>query len=117
MSNYKNIDQYIKTFSPEVQAILQKIRQTIQTAVPDANETISYDLATFDLNKKHLVHFGAWKDHIGFYPTPSGTTAFEAELKPYATSKGTAKFMLNKPIPYDLIVKITKFRANEVKGK
>lgn len=114
MNNAKNIDDYIKSFDPDTQKILQKIRETIRKAEPKATETISYGLATFDLNKKHLVHFGAFKEHIGFYPTPSGTANFAKELKPYATSKGTARFPLNKPIPYDLITEITKFRAGEI---
>jgi uncharacterized protein YdhG (YjbR/CyaY superfamily) len=73
-------------------------------------------MPAFKLNGKSLAYFGAWKSHIGFYPTPSGTAAFTKELKPYETAKGTAKFLLNKPIPYNLITKITKFRAAEVKS-
>ncbi|HSE29807.1 MAG TPA: DUF1801 domain-containing protein [Candidatus Saccharimonadales bacterium] len=117
MITYKNIDDYIKSFSPDVQTVLQKIRQTIHKAEPNATETISYGLATFDLNKKHLVHFGAFKEHIGFYPTPSGTAKFVEQLKPYVTSKGSARFPLTKPVPYDLIAQITKFRAAEVTKK
>lgn len=114
MNNSKSIDNYIKSFDPDTQKILQKIRETIREAEPNATETISYGLATFDLNKKHLVHFGAFKEHIGFYPTPSGTQSFAKELKSYKTSKGTARFPLDKPIPYSLIAKITRFRAKEV---
>lgn len=116
-TTYKNIDEYISTFPADVQEILQKIRQTVHEAEPKAAETISYQMPTFNLSGKYLVYFGAWKNHIGFYPTPSGAKAFEKELKPYETSKGTAKFPLNKPIPYNIITAIVKFRAVEVKGK
>lgn len=112
-NNYTNIDSYIKTFSKEIQIILQNIRQSIIDAAPGAVEAISYQMPTFKLNGKNLVHFAAYKKHIGFYPTPSGTDNFKKELEKYKTSKGTAQFQLNEPIPYDLIKKIVKFRADE----
>lgn len=112
-NNYTNIDSYIKTFSKEIQIILQNVRQSIIDAAPGAVEAISYQMPTFKLNGKNLVHFAAYKKHIGFYPTPSGTDNFKKELEKYKTSKGTAQFQLNEPIPYDLIKKIVKFRADE----
>jgi len=115
-SNFQNIDDYIKTFPVEIQEILQKIRKTIKTAAPGAKEAISYQMPTFKLNDKNLVHFAAFKNHIGFYPTPSGTENFKKELAKYKTSKGTAQFQLNEPIPYDLIAKIVSFRVKEQGG-
>ena len=111
-TSYKNIDEYIANFPPEVQAILQKVRATIHEAAPGAMEAISYQMPTFKL-KGNLVHFAAWKTHIGFYPTPSGITQFEDELSIYARSKGTVHFPLDQPIPYDLIRKIVLARVKE----
>jgi uncharacterized protein YdhG (YjbR/CyaY superfamily) len=108
----QTIDEYIAGFPPEVQEILQKIRLTIHEAAPDAQETISYQLATFTL-KGNLVHFGAFKKHIGFYPTPSGTEQFRDELAGYQSAKGSIRFPLDQPIPYDLISRMTKFRVAE----
>ena len=108
----QTIDEYIAGFPPEVQEILQKIRRTIHEAAPDAQETISYQLATFTL-KGNLVHFGAFKKHIGFYPTPSGTEQFRDELAGYQSAKGSIRFPLDQPIPYDLISRMTKFRVAE----
>jgi uncharacterized protein YdhG (YjbR/CyaY superfamily) len=112
-SEYKTIDEYIQTFPPEIQTILQKIRQTIHKAAPEAVEAIAYQMPTFRLTGKNLVHFAAFQNHIGFYPTPSGIEAFAKELAPYAKSKGTIQFPLDKPIPYDLVDKIVKFRVQD----
>jgi len=106
------IDEYIKSFPKDVQAILIKVRAAIRKAAPGAGETIKYRLATFTLNG-NLVHFGAFKHHIGFYPTPSGTATFQKELAPYVFAKGSIQFPLDKPIPYGLITKIVKFRVKE----
>jgi uncharacterized protein YdhG (YjbR/CyaY superfamily) len=113
----QSIDHYIATSPPEVQAILEKIRSTIQRVVPKAEETISYGIPTFDLNGKHLVHFAAFKKHVGFFPTASPLVAFKKELAGYKTSKGTIQFPLDEPIPYDLIKRITAFRVKEVKAQ
>lgn len=110
---FKTIDEYLKTFPEDIQIILEKIRQTIRNAAPDAVEAISYQMPTFKLNGKNLVHFAAWKNHIGFYPTPSGTETFQKELSPYARSKGSVQFPLDKPIPLDLVEKIVIFRVKE----
>ena len=108
----KNIDEYIAGFPPEVQEILQQIRATIREEAPDAAETISYQMPTFTLHG-NLVHFGAFKQHIGFYPTPTGTEKFQAEIAGYQGGKGSIQFPLDKPMPFDLIRAIVKFRVQE----
>ena len=110
---YKNIDEYILRFPENVQDIMQKLRQVTREAAPDAQEAISYGIPTFKLNG-NLVHFGGYKTHVGFYPTPSAIEAFKKDLAPYEISKGTVKFPLNKPIPYDLVKKMVEFRVKEV---
>ena len=108
----KNIDEYISNFPEKIQEILQKLRKIISNSAPDAKEAISYQMPTFKLNG-NLVHFAAHKNHIGFYPTPSGIEAFKSELSPYEVSKGSVKFPLKKPIPFDLVRKIVEFRVKE----
>ena len=108
----KDIDEYINSFPLDIQAILQSIRNTVRNAAPGATEAISYGMPALKLNGI-LVFFAAQKHHIGFYPTSSGITAFQKELMPYKTSKGAVQFPLNKPIPYQLIGKITEFRAKQ----
>ena len=108
----KTIDEYIAGFPKDVQAILQRIRMTIREAAPDAEEKISYQMPTFTL-KGNLVHFAAFKNHIGFYPIPSGIEEFKEELSAYQQGKGSVQFPLDKPIPYDLISRIVKFRVKE----
>jgi len=108
----KNIDEYIAGFPPDVQAILQKIRTTIKKAAPEAEEAIRYRMPTFTL-KGNLVHFAAFKNHIGFYPVPTGIEKFKRELSVYEGGKGSVQFPLDKPIPYGLISKIVKFRVQE----
>jgi uncharacterized protein YdhG (YjbR/CyaY superfamily) len=108
------IDEYIADYPKNIQDILQKIRKVIHQAVPEAEEAIAYGIPTFKL-QGNLVHFGAYPNHIGFYPAPSGISAFKNELAPYQRGKGTLQFPLDQPIPFDLITKITKFRAAENK--
>lgn len=108
----KNIDEYIAAFPPDIQVILQKIRATIHNAAPDAHEAISYAMPTFKLHG-NLVHFAAFKKHIGFYPTPSGTEHFQQQISGYKAAKGSIQFPLDKPIPYDLITEIVRFRVEE----
>ena len=110
---FLTIDDYIKTFPEDVQIILEKLRRTIQKAAPEAVEAISYGIPTFKLNGRYLVYFAAWKNHIGFYPMPSGAKAFKKELSVYKQGKGSIQFSLDKPIPYDLISKIITFRVRE----
>ena len=109
----KTIDEYIAAFPNDVQDILEKIRMTIRKAAPEAEETISYQMPTFTLKGHYLVYFAAFKKHIGFYPAPIGNAEFEQELSVYGAGKGTVKFPLDQPIPFDLISKIVKFRAKE----
>ena len=109
---HKNIDEYIRSFQPDIQAILAKLRQTIRDAAPEATEVISYKMPAFRQNGI-LVYFAAHKDHIGFYPTSSGIEAFKKDLAPYKWSKGTVQFPLDKPIPFDLIKKMVVFRVEE----
>lgn len=108
----KSIDAYIAGYPPDVQEILEKIRLTIRKAAPDAQETIKYRLPTFTL-KGNLVHFGAFKKHIGFYPTSTGTDKFKKELSIYEGAKGSIRFPLDRPMPFALIRKIVKFRVKE----
>lgn len=108
----KNIDEYIAGFPDSVQKILEKIRITIRKAAPDAEEAISYQIPAFKL-KGDLIFFAAYKKHIGLYPAPRGSEEFKEELAGYEGGKGTVQFPLDKPIPYDLISRITKFRVRE----
>lgn len=112
----RDIDEYIAGFPKHVQEILEKIRMTIRKAAPDAEEIIKYQIPTFTL-KGNLVHFGAFKKHIGFYPAPSGIEEFKEELSVYEGAKGSIKFPLDKPIPFALISKIVKFRVKENLGR
>ncbi len=108
----QNIDEYITGFPSDVQKILEKIRRTIRKAAPDAEEAISYQIPAFKL-KGNLIFFAAYKRHIGLYPAPRGSEEFKEELAGYEGGKGTVQFPLDKPIPYDLISRITKFRVKE----
>jgi uncharacterized protein YdhG (YjbR/CyaY superfamily) len=108
----KSIDDYIAGFPEHVQEILQKIRLTVKQVAPDSEEAISYQMPTFKL-KGNLVHFAAFSKHIGFYPTPTGTERFQKELSPYKSGKGSVQFPLDRPIPYDLISDIVRFRVQE----
>ncbi|KXK26248.1 MAG: hypothetical protein TR69_WS6001001243 [candidate division WS6 bacterium OLB20] len=110
----ETIDDCISGYPEETQLILQNVRHVISAAVPEAVEAISYGIPTFKLNGKNLVHFSATKEHLGFYPTPEGIEAFRAELSGYDTSKGTVRFPLHEPIPYDLIKVITEYRAKSM---
>ena len=109
----KDIDQYIANFPPDVQERLQLIRSIIKIAAPQATEKISYGMPTFAL-QKNLVHFAAFKNHIGFYALPSTNVAFESELKKYKTGKGSIQFPLNEKVPVALIEALVKFRVREL---
>jgi uncharacterized protein YdhG (YjbR/CyaY superfamily) len=112
------IDEYIKTFPEDIQSRLQTLRAVIHEAAPDAQEKISYQMPTFYLNG-NLVHFAAFKNHIGFYPAPSGIEAYQEELLKYKTSKGAIQFPLDEPLPLGLVQEIVRFRVAEnlQKGK
>jgi uncharacterized protein YdhG (YjbR/CyaY superfamily) len=109
---YKNIDEYIATFPEEVQTVLQKLRQAIRDSAPEAKEAISYQMPAFKLNGT-LVWFAAFKNHIGFYPTSSAIKAFKEKLSSYEVSKGTIRFPIDKPIPFELVKEIVKFRVKQ----
>lgn len=109
---YTTIDEYISQFSPEVQDILKTLRKIIKELVPEAEEKISYQMPTFVLHG-NLLHFAAFKNHIGLYPMPTGVEAFKDELAKYKGAKGSVQFPLTKPIPYELISEIVKFRVAE----
>jgi uncharacterized protein YdhG (YjbR/CyaY superfamily) len=110
------IDAYIAGFPKDLQAILRKVRATIRAAAPGAEEAIRYQIPTFVLHG-NLVHFAAFKNHIGFYPAPAGIDAFRKELSVYGSGKGSAKFPLDRPIPYTLISRIVKFRVKQNREK
>ena len=115
------IDHYIAGYPKVVQKLLQQVRETIKKVVPDAEEAISYGIPTFKLNG-NLVHFGGFKQHIGFYPGAGGIKAFEKELSAYKGAKGSVQFPIDQPMPLEIITAITKFRvaqnlAKKVKNK
>ena len=112
----KDIDEYIAGFPKDVQKILNKIRLTIKKAAPKAEEAISYQIPTFRL-RGNLVHFAAYKNHIGLYPAPRAVEKFKKELERYGSSKATIKFSLDEPIPYDLITRIVEFRVEQSPAK
>lgn len=112
MAKANNVSEYIAGFPKNVQEVLEKLRATIKKAAPEAEEVISYGMPAFKLNGM-LVFFAAHKNHIGFYPTPSGIEAFKKELAAYEGAKGSVQFPVEKPLPFDLITKIVKFRVKE----
>lgn len=113
LPKYTTIDEYIALYPTDIQTILNQIRETIREAAPNATEKISYQMPTF-YQTQNLVHFAALKNHIGFYPTPSGIEAFADKTTAYRSTKGALQFPLSSPIPYDLIAEITRFRVKEV---
>lgn len=111
-AGFTTIDEYIATFPQAIQKLLQEVRATIKAAAPDATEKISYQMPTFFL-EGNLVHFAAFKNHIGFYPAPRGIEAFKDELAVYKGAKGSVQFPLDQPMPLDLISRIVQYRAAE----
>lgn len=116
-STANSIDEYIAEFPTETQKVLQEMRALIKATAPAATETISYAMPTFDLNGHHLVHFAGYKHHTGFYPTASGIEAFQAELTPYKSARGSVQFPLGQPLPTDLIRRMVEFRVEKNSGK
>ncbi|MEV0298690.1 DUF1801 domain-containing protein [Nocardia sp. NPDC050710] len=100
------IDAYIAGFPENVRTVLDDIRRTLHRTLPDAEEVISYDIPTLKLNGRNVVHFAGWKEHVSLYPIPDGDETFEAAIEPYRAGKGTLKFRLGKPVPYDLIAQV-----------
>ncbi len=111
-TTFKDIDDYISIQTPEVQILLEQMRQTIKKAAPEAEEVISYNMPAFKYHGM-LVYFAAYKNHIGFYATPTGHSEFEAELSVYKQGKGSVQFPLSQSLPWDLISRIVKFRVKE----
>jgi uncharacterized protein YdhG (YjbR/CyaY superfamily) len=112
-TNFQNVEEYIGSFSDEIQTVLLKLREIIIKNAPNAQETISYGIPAYKLNKKPLVYFAAYKTHIGFYATPTGHEAFKEQLAEYKQGKGSVQFPINKKIPFELIKDIVKFRVEE----
>lgn len=115
-SKSKTIDEYVSMFPPEVQAILESVRATIQKAAPEATETISYQIPAFAMNGA-LVYFAAFKNHIGFYPPVRGDAKLEKAVARYAGEKGNLRFPLDQPMPYALITRIVKHRVKQNQAK
>lgn len=111
-ATYQTVDEYIASFPEDVRARLQAVRATVRAVAPAAQERIAYGMPTLTLHG-NLIHFAAFKEHIGLYPTPSGITAFKRELEPYQTQKGSARFPHDQPLPLDLIRRITLYRLAE----
>jgi len=108
----KNIDEYIEEFPDNVQKVLQKIRKTIRKAAPHAEETISYAIPTFKLNG-NLIYFAGYQNHVSVYPRPRGVKEFEKEIAQYEGGKGTLRFPLDQPVPFDLIARVTMYRVGQ----
>jgi len=115
--NFKNVDEYIKSFPTDMREKLEQIRKTIRKAAPDAVESMSYGMPAYKTNKKPLVYFAGYNNHIGFYATPTGHSAFAEELSKFRQGKGSVQFPLDEPLPLDLIRQITLFRVQENLGK
>jgi len=112
-SSARSIDEYIAEFPGETQAVLEELRTLIKAAAPEATETISYAIPTFDLHGRHLVHFAGYERHIGLYPGASGIAAFKDELTPFKSAKGSVQFPLGRLLPTDLIRRMVAFRVAE----
>lgn len=109
----KTIDEYISTFPADIQVVLEHVKQAIRKAAPEASETMSYGIPTFDLDGKHLVYFAGWKHHISVYPMPAGDDAFQQKIAQYKRVKSTIQFPLERPLPYDLVTEIVTFLKSE----
>lgn len=109
------VDEYIAQSAPQVRPVLEEIRAVIRDVIPEATETMSYGIPTFDLADRHVVHFGGFAKHVGLYPTPSGMDEFADELSPYVRGKGSVRFSLDEPLPADLIRRVAAYRAAEVR--
>lgn len=115
-NSFASTEAYIATFPPEIQRLLQDVRETIRSVAPEAKEKISYQMPTFELHG-NLVHFAAFKNHIGFYPGADGIAAFKDELSAYKGAKGSVQFPLDKPLPHELIGRITAYRVSRNKAR
>jgi uncharacterized protein YdhG (YjbR/CyaY superfamily) len=115
-STARSVDEYIAEFPPATQEVLERLRALIRASAPEATETISYAIPTFDLRGRHLVHFAGYERHVGFYPTGRGIERFKEQLQPYKRGKGSVQFPLDQPIPEDLIRRIVESRVEETIG-
>lgn len=115
-ASYTTVEEYIAAFPEEIRALLEAMRATIRAAAPDAGERISYQIPTFTLHG-NLVHYAAFKRHIGFYPASSGIAAFQEELAGYKQSRGAVQFPLDQPLPLELVARITRYRADENRAR
>ncbi len=113
---FATVDDYITSFPEDVQPILQRVRDTVRGAAPGAEETISYGMPTITLDGRYLVYFAGWKNRISLYPAPAGNDSFERQIAPYRASKGTLKFPLRKPVPYDLIEQVVQLLVKQRAG-
>ncbi|MCB0580985.1 MAG: DUF1801 domain-containing protein [Phaeodactylibacter sp.] len=113
MEKPKNVDEYIFSFPETTRRILETIRGTIKAAAPQADESVSYGMPAYKLNGRPLVYFAGYKNHVGFYATPTGHAAFSKELSKYKQGKGSVQFPIDEPMPLDLISRIVAFRAQE----
>jgi uncharacterized protein YdhG (YjbR/CyaY superfamily) len=113
--NFESVDDYISTFPPGVQTVLQTVRDTIHAAAPDAQESISYQIPTFSIGGRPVVYLAGWKKHISLYPVPELDETLEPQVAPYLSGQGTAKFLLAKPIPLELITALVQ-RLVEQRG-
>jgi uncharacterized protein YdhG (YjbR/CyaY superfamily) len=116
-TQYDNVDNYIMTFPPEVQTLLQKVRTIIKENAPEAKESIAYGMPAYKINGKPLLYFAGFNKHIGFYALPAAHSQFAGELSAYKRGKGSVQFPLNKPLPFDLIGRIVIYRVKEVTSK
>ena len=114
----RTVDEYVASFPKSVRDILARLRRVVREAAPQAEETMSYGMPTFNLDGKPLVFFAAWKNHVGFYPVNSSIAEkFKNELAPFKMAKGSVQFPFDKPVPFDLVRKIAEFRVKESKSK
>lgn len=118
-TKFTSVDEYIASFSPTTQKVLEEIRAIVRSAAPEAKEKISYQIAAFELNGRNLVHFAGWKRHVSLYPVPAGSEAFQRQVAKYVDGKGTLKFSLDEPLPVKLIEGVVKLhiKANAAKAK
>ncbi len=112
-TEYKTVDDYIKSFPVNIRELLNQMRKTIRKAAPEAEEVIAYGMPAYKLNKRPLVYFAGFKNHIGFYATPTGHSEFVKELSKYKQGRGSVQFPIDEPLPLDLVARITKFRVRE----
>lgn len=110
---FESVDEYIASFEGDAKSLLQRVRSAVRQAAPDAEETIRYNVPTYRLNGRSVVHFAGWKEHISLYPVPDGDAAFEKRIRPYRSGKGTLRFPLDRPIPFDLITGVVELLIQE----